>query len=374
MWRMAFSTRMTRAVLVGCLLGVSLVGALVVGTQTFRGETYLVKANLGERRAFLANVLQRWTGKGMETRIVSPEPPRVLFVGDVMLDRLVADRTRASGNPVYPFARLPDGWFDSFDIAVANLEGPLSDVRLPPHKEIDFAFEPTWGTRLRTLGVDAVSQANNHSLDQGREEADRGMARLREAGLLAFGDQVRDGEVALATTTVRGMTIAFLGFNVTDNPLDREEAARMVTRAKRSADRVMVFLHWGEEYQPLPSVAMRELATWFAAQRVDAIIGAHPHWAQGISRIQGVPVAWSLGNFVFDQDWSDETKEGLGVAVSFFASSTAFELFPVRIEASQPRLHLGTSRLQRLQVLAERSDADLREAVSLGRIVFSRAP
>ena len=129
------------------------------------------------------------------------QPIRLVFVGDIMLDRNVARRSHEAHDPMYPFRRLPEHWFDSFDYAIANLEGPVTDKRRLPDKSIDFLFATSVIPVLQATGIDAFSQANNHALDQGEIGWRDSRARLQAAGFLVFGHEVRDDEIALATTT-----------------------------------------------------------------------------------------------------------------------------------------------------------------------------
>ncbi|HVM90823.1 MAG TPA: CapA family protein [Verrucomicrobiae bacterium] len=319
-------------------------------------------------RASLAPPFGVISGGGVP--VTPAKEARVLFVGDIMLDRNVAARTKASGDPAYPFKKLPSGWFDSFDFAVANLEGVVTDQRRAPEKTIDFMFDPSVVGLLKQEGIDAVSQANNHSLDQGSIGYADSVRRLREGGLLVFGHQVEDDAIAMATTTVNGLRLAFLGYNTTDNPLDRDAAAKDIAAAKAQADKIIVFMHWGIEYQDHPDPASIELAHWLIDQGVDIVIGGHPHWSRGISSYKGHPIVWSLGNFIFDQDFSTETQNGLTVALDLSAASTSIELMPVSIIQSQPALLEGDAKTKRLDYLANLSDPDLRDQVRAGKIGF----
>lgn len=294
----------------------------------------------------------------------------LLFVGDIMLDRTVQTRTTASKNPNYPFAKLPLGWLGSFDYTIANLEGPVTDKRRPPEKSIDFKFEPAWLPVLKNLGFDAFSQANNHALDQGRLGAADSSKRLTETGFLHFGDQVNDGDIALATTTVGKTRLAFLGWNTTDNPIVKEDAEAVIKKANEQSDLVIAYLHWGNEYRAKPDQSSVELAHWLIDQGVDVVVGGHPHWSQGASLYKGKPILWSLGNFVFDQDWSEETRYGLAASLELVDNKVAaINLYPLRIDLSQPRLLENEQKRLRLEELAKRSDADLADAVRSGRIL-----
>lgn len=305
-----------------------------------------------------------------EPVLTTQDSASVLFLGDIMLDRSVKIRSVRAGSRSYPFLGLPTGWIDSSDYAVANLEGPVTPTRRPPEKEIDFQFDPDVIPALQQTGIDAFSQANNHALDQGSAGYQDSVRRLREAGFLVFGHQVQDGLISLATTTVRGETFAFLGWNTPDNPLDRDQARIAIEAAHAQAKHVIAFMHWGPEYKDYAHPQDVETAHWLIDEGVDIVIGGHPHWVQGISEYKGKPIVWSLGNFVFDQDFSLRTKQGLAVGLRFVDNRVQLELFPMSIEQSQPKLEAGEAKTKRLEQLSEISDANLREAIRRGVVEF----
>jgi poly-gamma-glutamate synthesis protein (capsule biosynthesis protein) len=297
---------------------------------------------------------------------------RLLFVGDIMLDRNVANRSRAAHDLGYPFAKLPPDWLASFDYTIGNLEGPITSMRRPPEKSIDFQFDPAMVPILQTQGFDAFSQANNHALDQGAQGYLDSVQALRKQGFLVFGHQVQDDVIAMATTTIKGKRFAFVGWNTTDNPIDLEAAAKVLTTAKAQSDYVIAFMHWGAEYQDHPLSSVVDLSHWLIEHGVDVVIGGHPHWVQGINQFQGHPIAYSLGNFVFDQDFSAQTTEGLAVALTFSEQGVELEPMPLSIQKSQPRLLEGQAKIKRLESLAGISGPDLREQIKMGRAVFPR--
>ena len=300
----------------------------------------------------------------------STQPITLRFVGDVMLDRNVKIRSEKAGSRAYPFDMIRP-WLKDADYTIANLEGPVTDRRRAPEKSIDFLFDPVVLPVLQEAGFDAFSQANNHALDQGAPGYADSIRRVREAGFLTFGHQVEDGTIALATTTVRGTRFAFLGWNTTDNPLDRTSAREAIKTARREADQVIAYLHWGPEYRNTPHQNEVNTAHWLIDEGVDVVIGGHPHWTQGVSAYKGKPILWSLGNFVFDQDFSLETQQGLGVTLAYTSSTLSVSLDPIRIPNSQPTLEQGEAKKARLRDLADVSVPLLREAILAGVIEFA---
>lgn len=303
------------------------------------------------------------------------QPVTILFVGDIMLDRTVATRIKRAKDWSYPFAFVGDlkaGSFGVYDMVVGNLEGPVGTKRLPPVKSIDFLFDPQVIPALQTAGFDALSQANNHALDQGHAGFGESYRRLYEAGLNPFGHETRDDvESALVILERRGRKIALLGFNTTSNPIDPKSAGEAMSQAHSQADFVIPVVHWGNEYQSKPHKSQVELAHWFIDQGADAVIGGHPHWMQSIEAYRGRPIVYSLGNFVFDQDWSSETMLGLAVGLTLADGRSELELMPLKIEKSQPSSLDGKEKAIRLERLAGVSDKALASGILEGYLKFS---
>lgn len=297
----------------------------------------------------------------------------LLFLGDMMFDRNVATRSKTAGSLDYPFQKIlsqENRFFRGQDVIAGNLEGPVTDKRLPPNKgNVDFMFDSKILSVLKQVGVTAVLQANNHTYDQGSAAAESSRQKIRQAGISVFGDQVKDDEAhALTVVESRGRKIALLGFNTTDNPLDKEVAIKAIESAKQKADYMIVFMHWGNEYQAKPNKTQTDLAHWLVEQGADAVIGGHPHWMQSVEVYRGKLIAYSLGNFIFDQDWSTETRLGLVVGLDLNGHGSELHLYPVRIDKSQPILLTGKERQARLDYLASISDTILSSQIKQGVI------
>jgi poly-gamma-glutamate synthesis protein (capsule biosynthesis protein) len=123
-------------------------------------------------------------------------------------------------------------------------------------------------------------------------------------------------------------------------PLDPVTVGDDVRAAKQVADIVVVLPQWGVEYVAVPNARQREFARAAVAGGADLVVGNHPHWVQGYETVDGVFVAYALGNFVFDQDWSTETLQGAMLSVTFTGTRmTGREYTPIHIyDEYQPRL------------------------------------
>lgn len=354
-------------------------GALAVALKTARtlglGDV-TIQAHTNSLRILESKLAQESTSHFLVSfspgEIQTQQELSLLFVGDMMFDRTVASRMKTAGSFDYPFQKIrgtEDRFFRGQDVVVGNLEGPATSNRRAPVKTIDFAFDPSVVGVLKQVGFDLVSQANNHTLDQGVVGAEESRTAIKNGGIASFGDEVKDDPAAsMAILERRGQRVALLAFNTTDNPIDIAEAEKSVESAKQKSNNVIVFMHWGAEYQSKPSQSQIDLAHWFIDRGVSAVIGSHPHWMQSVEVYKDHPIAYSLGNFIFDQDWSAETNFGLAVGVSISAQGTDLHLFPIKIEKSQPRLLTGVERADRLKKLAEISDPALNEQILEGTI------
>ena len=256
---------------------------------------------------------------------IPPQPGErlveVLAVGDVMLGRGMVSVEDI-------FAEVA-GELQGADLTIGNLEGalgtqPAAGVGIP------LLLPPEAPARLAAAGFDLLSLANNHSLDAGSTGIDETRRALQAAGI----DPLGNGRVAMRE--VAGRTFAFVGWNDLGIPSE-EELLVNVRQADGEFDYVIVIVHWGREYQRHPVLPQRELAQRLLDAGADIILGSHPHVVQPLevhalsgSQDGAKLVAYSLGNFVFDQGWED-TAEGLGLRLLFDAEGLrAAQALPVR--------------------------------------------
>jgi poly-gamma-glutamate synthesis protein (capsule biosynthesis protein) len=118
-------------------------------------------------------------------------------------------------------------------------------------------------------------------------------------------------------------------------PLDRSELGRVladVRRISRVVDVTVVMPHWGTQYTERPEPIQQYVARRLVRAGADLVVGGHPHWVQGASLVGTGLVVHSLGNFVFDMDFSPETMEGLVLEATFWdAQLKAVDFVPYRI-------------------------------------------
>lgn len=290
----------------------------------------------------------------------------VRAVGDIMPGRFVAEVAAERGFD-YLFAAVAP--LLAGDLLIGNLESPLTERREPlrpgPYR---MPAPPDAGPALRRVGFAALALANNHALDVGTPGLQDTVATLVASDIVPLG--VGADQSAAYTpviTSTGGLRLALLAFNDIADPHDcggqMQEAARdfacdtdrwgrawldeaaltVVQEAREQADLVLVLVHWGHEYLPQPTPRQRRWAHDLTRAGADLIIGTHPHVLQPVTALERdgrrSVVAYSLGNFVFDQGFSVETSTGTVLRILLDAEGVALvAAAPVAIVAGQPRL------------------------------------
>jgi poly-gamma-glutamate synthesis protein (capsule biosynthesis protein) len=252
----------------------------------------------------------------------------LLFTGDVMLSRAVGLRMAAQKDWSLPFHLIAD-MLRSADLRYCNLECPVSDRGRNLHHLYSFRADPRAIEGLKATGFNVVSQANNHAYDWGPEALLDTLDRLRAAGIRPVGA----GQNNLAAhypllVHVGGLRTAFLAYvdihpkeaaAGVDRPgvawLDPAQALADIRFARLLADLVIVCPHWGEEYALKPTRDQVELAHQMVDAGADLIVGSHPHVVQPLENYHDHWIAYSLGNFVFDQH-DPATHHGLMLRVT----------------------------------------------------------
>jgi poly-gamma-glutamate synthesis protein (capsule biosynthesis protein) len=294
-------------------------------------------------------------------RVIAPlatrnEPVTLLFAGDVMLGRHVGKLIATHGTS-YPFERIaPSIEALAPDIFVANLEGPITtlnapDMNITPERpySMRFSFDPSVADILKNVGFTHLSVANNHTFDQGGQGARDTLVHLTDAGIAPFGSYDGTALGRLATTTINGHDLAFIGLDTTVNAHDRNALAHKLGTLDPETF-IVAFLHWGNEYEHMHSPAQESFAHFLIDNGVDLIVGSHPHVVQDVETYNGKQIYYSLGNFVFDQYWNDAVQTGLMVKVTLDGGETVFEDIAVGSVRSQPFVKHATSTVAEASV------------------------
>jgi poly-gamma-glutamate synthesis protein (capsule biosynthesis protein) len=250
----------------------------------------------------------------------APVSLSLIAVGDILMHQDVKHAADLDPNGFQALWADLVPMFREADLAFGNLETPVAPATGRPGVPFQFNAPGSLPAALRASGFTVLSTANNHAFDQGAKGVRETLNRLRAQHLVAIGSG-EDRPCAESSQIVerRGLRVAFLGFTDIFNldlnrranepwvrPLDLEPALQAVREARGQADLVVVSLHWGNEYQHLPTKRQRDIARSLVTAGCDVILGHHPHMLQPVELLEAegrkALVAYSLGNFISNQD------------------------------------------------------------------------
>lgn len=292
----------------------------------------------------------------------APKPEKsieLIFVGDIMLDRGVEYMIGKYGQDDFSFPFLEiSSELAKADLVVGNLESQISDKGQNQGSLYSFRANPKAIEGLKTANIGIVSLANNHAFDYGRQALKDSLERLVGANISPIGAGNEYQAYAPTIKTIGKTKIAFFAYTdqlpaslkagqdaigvAVINQDSLEKIKQDIVLAKELADIIVISLHWGVEYSAEPNSSQIALAKELADAGVDLVIGHHPHVVQRYEKYNDSYIFYSLGNFVFDQGFSDKTLEGIIVKVIIKDNKieTAFPLKVILNEFFQPELAL----------------------------------
>lgn len=264
----------------------------------------------------------------------------LVFVGDVVLDGKAGQAIEQGQDPFAPFANI----LKAADIRVANLECVVATQGEPADKNFTFRAHP------RTLNVlkrhfDVMALANNHSGDYGRVAFAEMLDLLDRQSMLYVGGgrNLREAHKPIILER-KGLRIALLSYNefmprsfeadynAPGIAWSEDEQVRLDIKAARKvhrADLVIPIMHWGWENEPLANARQRQLARLMIDAGANAVIGGHPHVTQDVETYKGVPIVYSVGNFVM-QD-IDNANQAVGWVLQLQLDRFGVKSFQTRV-------------------------------------------
>jgi poly-gamma-glutamate capsule biosynthesis protein CapA/YwtB (metallophosphatase superfamily) len=279
----------------------------------------------------------------------------LIATGDVLAARMVNLKSIQAQDFTWAFAKTAER-LSMGDLTFINLETPLLENCPTQTTGFIFCGDPRHVEGFKKAGVDIVNIANNHIGNYGLAGVEETEQILNSAGFKI------SGRSDPSVIEVKGQKFAFVGFNEVDlqpgiNLSEPHIVQEKMLLAKAQADVVIAAFHWGAEYTYEPTWHQRELAQLAIDAGADVIIGHHPHWFQSIEVYKNKPIVYSHGNFIFDQEWSKETKEGIvGKYIFYDGELIDIEFWPVLIENyGQPRWMEGSEKERVLKLLKEKS-------------------
>ncbi len=265
---------------------------------------------------------------------------------------------RANGNTIPSYVLSgPKGIFRDLvkdaDLALSNHEQPTPTNWTFHLQGTSFSGRPDLTQIFTRGGIDWMSLANNHIRDYGATGVMNTLKTLDKYGIAHTGAGRNKRQAAKPSyLKVKGQTVGIVacvavapaswaGANSAGGlPCKSKEAFDAIREARAKADILIVFPHWGVEYTRARLASQERLAQRWASMGVDLILGAHSHIPGGIGDIDGTPVFYSLGNFIFDQNWSTNTAESVLVEMTWAGSKLVqARLHPfLTVDQAQPNL------------------------------------
>lgn len=267
-------------------------------------------------------------GKALQTMGIEDSSSTLIFVGDIMLSRNIGKLMLENDNWSYPFLKISDILGDA-DITFGNLEGPISNRGIKVGSIYSFRADPRSVEGLVYSGFDILSVANNHIWDYGVDAFTDTLKVLKDSGIsyVGGGSSYEEAHKPIIMET-KGTKVAYLAYTnllpsflgAKDAKLavafpDMEQMMIDVQKARDRADVVAVSFHWGYEYKTHHNPYQEGLAHAAIDAGADLVVGHHPHVVQDTEKYGGGYIAYSLGNFVFDQNFSEDTGSGLMLRV-----------------------------------------------------------
>lgn len=277
--------------------------------------------------------------------LAQAEPVSLVFAGDIVL---VGQPGKLIEQGHDPFQGVSSILRDA-DIRLGNLECVVATTGTPEDKIFTFRANPhTLNTLKRHF--DAVSIANNHSGDFGRDAFAEMLDLLDHAGIGRFGGGHDLAEAHKPLIVERkGLKIALLGYNEfmprsfeadVDAPgsawSEDEQVVDDIHRARSvyHADLVIPIMHWGWENERVANSRQRQLAHLMIDAGADAVIGGHPHVTQDVESYRGKPIVYSVGNFLIDSLDNEPQTHGWVVKMELEKTGvTSWRTYAVHLDA-----------------------------------------
>jgi poly-gamma-glutamate synthesis protein (capsule biosynthesis protein) len=318
--------------------------------------------------------VQRLVSPPLSVTNVAKEPPYegMVLVGDVLLARNIEFLMAKNGED-YPYRGIDFSTLAHRPAIVGNFESSIPQLHVPtPVKQMRFSVLASYIPSLALSGFTHFSLANNHSLDFAKTGYGNTQKVLEQNQMRALGHPNQLNSKSVEFVEVHDKIVAVIAAHTLQQLPLYSELKVVFEYASARSDFQLVYVHWGTEYVSTHNPRQREAAQRFVDAGADVVVGHHPHVVQDIQLIDGVPVFYSLGNYIFDQYDSRETQEGLVLHLDWSKRQPRISLLPVTSVGalSQPRFMDTEPHSTYLENLADRSDPDLREFIRSGQIIL----
>ncbi|MBI5530414.1 MAG: CapA family protein [Candidatus Doudnabacteria bacterium] len=368
---------MSRSNITKIIIGVLFALAIVLGLIQHNRDPYFGSNKTTYQLAAADKSLKTYfdQAKDMAKQADLKNGTTFLAVGDIMLSRNVAAEIKKQNDPALPFRQMAD-ILKSTDFNFGNFENPISSTSpvIGGHSLI-FGAPQKYTTGLKDYNFQILNLANNHAFDQGLKGLAYTKDYLNSLSIKTVGaGNNLDQAWTPAEIEANGLKICFIGASyssindggktVNDYVARIDDVKNLkssISNLKSKCDFIVATMHAGVEYVRQPNQAQTDFAHAAIDAGADMVIGAHPHWIQTIERYCPTPsspaegrmpagqerlncpnpkfIFYSLGNFIFDQMWSRDTREGLALKISLSKTSSPALQGP-KVPASLEKIEL----------------------------------
>ncbi len=261
----------------------------------------------------------------------SPATVRIGLMGDLGLGRMITRIARQKNDFSYSFSGVSD-WLLANDLNIANLESPIID-NCPSLSPTTFTFcgDLRFLPQLYRHRL-FLTLANNHILNFGPSGLTQTKNYLSEHSIPFVYSHQPDS--VFTRQLINGISFGFLGFDLTGgHKFNQTDILNQVSQFDSQVDWLIVSLHWGAEYLPQAEKWRVTLARQLVDRGADIIHGHHPHVWQPPEIYRDKLIYYSLGNFIFDQNWSSATSHSNIVRLTLTEDKIQkTEIFPIEIQ------------------------------------------
>jgi len=258
----------------------------------------------------------------------------ILIGGDVILDRYIRKQINNYKNPedfVKNYLLNLSETNSRYDYVVANLEGPITDYKSKTllddgtfGTDLLFTFPISTPEILKLLNIKIVSLANNHTDNFYHDGYVKTKKYLSESDIKYFGNPYNnnfaDKDESLSEVICeKEICVAYVAYNQFTSLNSKDMITEEIKKLKQdmSVDFIIVMPHWGVEYEKISEAFQKEYARDWVDAGADIVVGAHPHVIQDNEIYKDKNIYYSLGNYIFDQWWKEDVKNGLALDITF---------------------------------------------------------
>lgn len=271
-----------------------------------------------------------------------------VIAGDAMFDRDVWNFYNKKGLKTI-FDNFGTRPFRGTDLSLLNLEGPISSSEITETRSreiMSFNFSPLIPSVLNYINVNTVSLANNHTNNARDSGFQNTKGVLEKANINYFGQPVGLNDDSISR--IEGpIPISIIGIMALSN-FDEQLLESKIKEEKTLNRFVIIYPHWGEEYKEKHVASQKNFASSWIKAGADLIVGSHPHVVEDFELINNKPVVYSLGNFVFDQYFSQETQEGLVIAGEITNEKIRLSFLPTKQKNIQMSFVTGEKKTEKI--------------------------